>query len=64
MRERLRHIILPSTGLCMPLLNLGYLIVLMGISATVVGLTVRVVPFSQQSVVERFSRTVPVLKPG
>jgi HSP20 family molecular chaperone IbpA len=55
---------LPSTGLCMPLLNLGYLIVLMGISATVVGLTVRVVPFSQQWVVERFGRTVRVLKPG
>jgi HSP20 family molecular chaperone IbpA len=48
----------------MPLLNLGYLIVLMGISATVVGLTVRIVPFSQQWVVERFGRAVRVLKPG
>src|ERR1044071_6178136 len=55
---------LPSPGLCMPLLNLGYLIVLMGISATVVGLTIRVVPFSQQWVVERLGRRVRVLKPG
>ncbi len=48
----------------MQLLSLGHLIVLMGISATVVGLTVRVVPFSQQWVVERFGRAVRVLKPG